>query len=1787
MELFKPQIACTTKATHSYGWPRWSRVAILGLSATTSLCAQFNFQETFTTTEAPGWELLQGGTTPGPRLTAGSIALTQDPETNGLPLDTDGQGWLRLATRTGNQANSTFLDTPIPAAGNNVTASFDFTIWDRSVDPGTGADGLTFFFYDASVAFDAGAGGGSLGYANQTAIDGLAGGYLGLGLDVYGNFSNPTEGRNGGVGFRSSEVVLRGPGSGTTGYEYLAGTDGVNTTVGGSPAISNVETILGLGSNPLAYETQNFRPDQDAEQYRFVEIELTDTNELIVRMRAGFTGPLVELFTADVSSFTRPDLLRIGFSGGTGGVDQVYEVRNLQVETTGTSNTWYWTNATSSLWSENGNWTPVSQPADHSDLVFTDQFPDTDGPMVVLVDGADKVVRHAFLSGEYSYTINPDTTQRWEMNTDGLGASYISVLSSVTGNADHAVNVDLDLQNDLQVQHLVTDQTLTLGGDIDTNGNDLFLNSFGILEADGVISDSGDVFAQGSGTKVLTGNNTYSGQTTVEGGVLQIESNNALGSTAAGTTVEDGATLAMAGNITTPAEALSITGSGVGDLGALVSVDGDNTWQGAITLAGDSTIGSLDTTTLTLDGAINGAGNELTLAPQSGGTIEIDGVISGTGTNVIYAGEGTSEIGTFLTHTYTGTTTIRSGTLISNSSVGAFGEEAFGNSTTDIEIGDSGTLATDNISLLFNTPGFAQIVAGREININDFGADVTLGVTGNSVLFINDAVNLSRDLILSAEAGTSLVIDNDGTSGQLTGNGDITIEGSGDVILEGNQTRSGNTIINNGTLTVRAATDALDNSGRVTLANNAAAEFVVQSDETIGSLAGGGATGGNVTVDPGSTLTIGNDNTDSTFSGSVQGTGDLAKTGTGTTTFDGANTLDGNLTVSSGTVLIDADNTFADAMDLTLSGGTFATNGRSDTLDTFTLTADSAIDFRGENGGFLTFDDMTRTGGILTIDQWAGSLTGNGNTRLQVTAGTLGGALLTNTTFTGWGDAQLLDLGGGLFELVPTLSGFSVWDDGDAGNDNWTDNDNWTGGAPNGNGDRAYFGDDPAGTGAQTVLLNNNRTIGTLILDGTEHNYEMRSSGNNRTLNLRNNGDEANIIVSGNQEHIIGTSNTNGERINIRMRDDLLIQNNSTAATGLTFGTLNGAHLFRLDGNDLTVSGNSRTIIHGNIRNAGSITKDDIGILRITDTANSFTGGVTLNDGTIEIGSNAAFGTGDLTINGGAFEAFDGARDISNDFTINSAYAVNGTNDLTFSGDGTLAAGSQEITVTSGVDHILSGDLTGTGELIKAGDGTLSLTGDTKTFSGGLTVNDGIVDATRNGNITLGTADGANNIAGSGAINVNTGGTFNLTQTANNAITLRGEPLTNNGGGINITSTGDNENRDFFIGTDAVNTGQLISTGGTTTINVGDDIRVRANSSINVSGGTVNLNPADAFITEGTSGNAATIAVTNTGALNIDVTSARSDDNAVTLGEFDEMTVQGSNANVTITGQADSAIQIDGSLNLFESGRVTVEEGTTTISSTAIVDGGTIGDSGTLELKGDLVIAGDADITNAPNLTFNTPNDVSISSAAPDTSSKGWGVITQDSTGTVTIDTTINNIDANTVVINSGTLMLGDDNQIANTTNMVLNGGTFNTNNNDEILGTLTLTADSTIDFGNLPLDGSILKFADSSGETWDPDATLTIINWDGIPTTGNGIDQLFFGTDGNGLTETQRAQIFWSDNGLQQTLHLSDGEVVPVPEPGAIAAALGLTALIGWRERKRIVAIVHLLNRPIKSSHR
>ncbi|MBF4290684.1 MSHA biogenesis protein MshQ, partial [Vibrio anguillarum] len=132
---------------------------------------------------------------------------------------------MRLTQAVQNQATASTFQRIFPAAGNRVEVEFDYFAYG-----GNGADGVAIVFSDASVTPQVGAFGGPLGFGYKVNEQkpGFAGGWLGIGLDEYGNYS--IEGGGNGPGRRQQAVVLRGSGSGYSGYNYLAGTCNNGTT---------------------------------------------------------------------------------------------------------------------------------------------------------------------------------------------------------------------------------------------------------------------------------------------------------------------------------------------------------------------------------------------------------------------------------------------------------------------------------------------------------------------------------------------------------------------------------------------------------------------------------------------------------------------------------------------------------------------------------------------------------------------------------------------------------------------------------------------------------------------------------------------------------------------------------------------------------------------------------------------------------------------------------------------------------------------------------------------------------------------------------------------------------------------------------------------------------------------------------------------------------------------------------------------------------------------------------------------------------------------------------------------------------------------------------------------------------------------------------------------------------------------------------------------------------------------------------------------------------------------
>ncbi len=192
--------------------------------------------------------------------------------------------------------------------------------------------------------------------------------------------------------------------------------------------------------------------------------------------------------------------------------------------------------------------------------------------------------------------------------------------------------------------------------------------------------------------------------------------------------------------------------------------------------------------------------------------------------------------------------------------------------------------------------------------------------------------------------------------------------------------------------------------------------------------------------------------------------------------------------------------------------------------------------------------------------------------------------------------------------------------------------------------------------------------------------------------------------------------------------------------------------------------------------------------------------------------------------------------------------------------------------------------------------------------------------------------------------------------------------------------------------------------------------------------------------------------------------------------------------------------------------------------------------------------------------------------------------------GTLTAAATAGNkaLGATTLItVNAGgTLALATGNQINNAATMTLAGGRLNANSAlvaglTTTLGALTLTASSIIDLasGAGTAGNTNLTFAASNGATWTGGATLSIYNWGGTAANGavlgSGTDSLHFGATSAGLNSGQLAQIiFYSDTGttsLGSAAILSDGSVVPVPEPVTVIAGALALGLLGYRQRKRL----------------
>ena len=276
-------------------------VSVIAAFAATALCmssaqAQFKVNSTFRNSTEPGWTITgtnNAGTNDSGILTGGYGAIPNNVN------DANGNGWLRLTTNSNSQQGLALYTGGSFPSSQGVIVEFEYVNWG-----GNGADGTAFFLYDAATSMTGALPGASLGYCNGV------GGYLGIGLDEFGNFSAegtagfcPASGTS--PGSAADRLVLRGP------------------QANNNPFITSAAVAGGIDTPSVTTRPLNGR----------LRVALLPNTPLpgytVTVSQSSGAGNPTPLLTNVNFPYIAPINLRMGYAASTGGLNNVHEVRNM------------------------------------------------------------------------------------------------------------------------------------------------------------------------------------------------------------------------------------------------------------------------------------------------------------------------------------------------------------------------------------------------------------------------------------------------------------------------------------------------------------------------------------------------------------------------------------------------------------------------------------------------------------------------------------------------------------------------------------------------------------------------------------------------------------------------------------------------------------------------------------------------------------------------------------------------------------------------------------------------------------------------------------------------------------------------------------------------------------------------------------------------------------------------------------------------------------------------------------------------------------------------------------------------------------------------------------------------------------------------------------------------------------------------------------------------------------------------------------------------------------------
>ena len=949
--------------------------------------------------------------------------------------------------------------------------------------------------------------------------------------------------------------------------------------------------------------------------------------------------------------------------------------------------------------------------------------------------------------------------------------------------------------------------TGSVAGDI-TNNSHLAFNRADDLTVNAAISGSGDVTHLGWNTLTLTGNNSYTGTTTINNGTLQIGEGGVTGSVAGD--IANNSHLIF-NRLDDLAFAGAISGSGdVTKLGAgTLTLSGHPTYRGA-TFVNEGSL--LITGQIGYGDAYNVAGGASLLGDailnrdviiSEGGALAssliIRGILTLPGSAQVSVGDVTAE-----------TVTADSGKmlLVNNAAGGSIDASpgsahianlngaslTTGNWGASVDTLTSGNVSTNGGSLVAFSGAFSGSISGSGClikaedgllslgNSNEYSGGtmirsgtLQIGEGGASGSVAGDIANNSHLVFNRAD---DLTYD-----GAISGSGDVAQSGGGTLTLTGSASHSGGTAVNSGVLQIGDGGSAGSVTGDIV--NNSHLAFnrsddisyagIVSGSGDLTKLGGGllsltgNSTYTGATIVGNGTLQIGNGgatgsvagdvtnnshlvfnrSNDLTYAGSIGGSGDVTKLGIGRLTLTGNSTHSGTTSVSNGSLQLG-------------DGGTSGS-----------VTGDIA------NNSHLVFnrsDDLT----------YAGTISGSGDlTKLGLGTLTLSGNhTYAGATFVTQG--SLLVSGQiGFGDALDVASGASLDGNGMITRDVVIDEGGWL---------------SPSLTirGSVTLPVSAQSSIGDLT--------EGAVAADSGKMLLIDSAVAGSIDASAGTAHL---GNLNGASL-------------TTGNWGATVETLNSGNITTSGGSLVAKSGT----FNGTIGGSGGLVKSGDGLLSL-QTENSYTGGTIITGGTLQLGNTGALGgaTNAMTMYGGVLDLNSNGNEIligslsgsEKAVILNHSIIAAAFLTVNQTADGIFAGSIQDSISQDGYPDII---------LTKTGAGTLTLSG-SNTYSGPTILKSGTLQ-----------------IAGGGSLS-NRYQMFVGDASGDNAALLI------SGGGITDASG----NAFCFIGNSAGSVGLATMTGGawdSSQITVG----AFGTGTLNISGGTVTDSGATLGLYEGSSGTA-------------------------------------------------------------------------------------------------------------------------------------------------------------------------------------------------------------------------------------------------------------------------------------------------------------------------------------------